>query len=212
MPTVSFRMDEDEVERLDEEADQEGESRAQYLRDIIHARNDSIHDAAELYQENEELRERNQELEAKVTELQKQVGLLQNSDAEQYKQEVEEQLNLFHGHLDHFEEKIKESYRNLREQEPTNRTEMYRTRKEMLKREIKRMEDHRDDLAAERNKAQNRVDNHLRQMNGKIMDLHDERERLERIEYWSKPIWRRIPIKLRHEWEKLKSRPRYKYG
>jgi len=172
MPTVSFRMDEDEVERLDEEADEEGESRAQYLREIIHARDNSIHDAAELYQENESLQERNNELEQKVTELQKQVGLLQNTDAEQYKKEVESQLNQFHGHLDYFEEKIKESYRDLKHEPPSNRTERFRKRAKSLEREVKRMEDHRDDLAGQRNRAENRVDKHLRQMNGKIMDLH----------------------------------------
>jgi len=206
MPTVSFRMDDDEVDRLDEEADQEGESRAQYLRDIIHARDDTVHDAAELYQENESLQERNQELEAKVAELQKQVGLLQNSDAEQYKREVNSQLNGFHKRLDDFESKIAESYRNLRNQTSKETVHSYQMNKKTLRREIKRMEDHRDDLSSERDKANRRVDKYLRDINRSVDDLHDERERLERIEYWSKPIWRRIPIKVRYELGQLKSK------
>lgn len=206
MPTVSFRLDEDEVEDLDAEADQEDESRAAYLRDIIRSRDDTIHDAAELYNENEDLRERNQELEAKVADLQKQIGLLQDSDAEQYKREVDAQLDKFDRRLDDFEDKISSAYRQIREQRPTDESEMYRKKTKVLQREIKRMEDHRDDLAAERNSAQNRVDNHLQTINSKVMDIHDKSERLKRIEYWSRPIWRRIPIKLRYEWGRLKSK------
>lgn len=73
MQQITVRLAEDDIEELDAEADERGDSRSEYIREIIASRHDDAEEVARLQAEVADYEDEVTHLQAKVDDLQRQL-------------------------------------------------------------------------------------------------------------------------------------------
>jgi len=162
MPTVSFRVDEDEKEALEAEARKRGISRSKHLKQIIQRRGQGDVDREELQKEIERLERELEEVTQQRDLARHQLSVVSDTPVNQYVDATNEML-------EDFRETVMDELREMKKSHQSRELKLERQKRKSRELDIKRLENHRDDLAGERDRIFATKNNRL----GDIVDRLD---------------------------------------
>lgn len=185
MPTVSFRVDEEEKEALEAEARKRGISRSKYLKQLIQRRGQGDADREELQEKIERLERDLEEVTQQRDLAQHQLSVVTDTPVQTYVDEVNKSLKEFrHEFLNEIDEKTtnNSSDKHLKEQ------------LQMKDVEIDRLEETIEDLKLHRNTAiqarEDRIEDLIDRIDWMDAQIHEMRKpRRKKAAEWFWTHW-----------------------